>query len=69
VGCRGLDVCFVTGEHGAPRFGKIDNDRIDSGSMSGTPTQLGSPSRGLFRDDCIDDTGLDEPVGVGVAPA
>ena len=70
VGVRGqgLDVGSITGEDGSARLGDSDDERVDSRTDPGAPTQFScSPCRQL-ADRRVDDAHLRETVCVGVTP-
>ncbi|MFV0308963.1 MAG: hypothetical protein ACK5OX_14600 [Desertimonas sp.] len=68
MGGERFNVDAIAGQNGAAWLGDRDDERVDSGTCSGAPSQLGCSPSSPLTDRRFDDAHLHESVGVGVTP-
>jgi hypothetical protein len=67
VGCQGFEVCWVSRDHGSPRFSRRYYERIDGRTAAGASPQEGGSTRKRLGDGRTNVTCLQELVLNGVA--
>jgi len=68
VSGESFEICSVAGQHRAPRFSQRHNERVDCRTGFGPATELGGSTGNGRADRSIEDAGLQEAVGIGIAP-
>lgn len=66
---EGLEVGSIAGQHGPARLGDRHDESVDSGARSSPAPEFGGSPGDDRADLSFDDAGLQEAVGIGIAPA